>query len=191
MGYRLTRKLVCSAEITRAGKSCQAKFATALKNKPKSPFGTRLREAFKGASNTEIASKLGVKQSAITNYMAGRIPLPDTLLLIADLTQCSLHWLLTGEGEADLDPFRFLDEPIGRIVQKLADDSGRKFEETLREVINDGLVSRVKQLLLLYPNLRGKELEQMRMLYLLFGVEEENANSNSDPETSSRRRTSR
>lgn len=61
-------------------------------------FGLRLREAFKGVSQTEIARQLGISNSAVTNYVDGRIPPAETLTKIADLTGYSIHWLITGEG---------------------------------------------------------------------------------------------
>ncbi|HYE72587.1 MAG TPA: helix-turn-helix domain-containing protein [Blastocatellia bacterium] len=69
-----------------------------MKKKIESEFGARLREAFGNAKNAEIARRLGVSEPAVKNYMEGRVPPSDTLVKIADLTNCSLHWLLTGEG---------------------------------------------------------------------------------------------
>jgi chromosome partitioning protein len=63
-----------------------------------SNFGLRLKEAFKGASQTEIARQLGLSNSAVTNYVEGRIPPAEMLTKIADLTGYSIHWLITGKG---------------------------------------------------------------------------------------------
>jgi chromosome partitioning protein len=69
-----------------------------VKKKNGTDFGLRLREAFKGASQTEIARQLGLSNSAVTNYVEGRIPPAETLTKIAELTGYSIHWLITGEG---------------------------------------------------------------------------------------------
>lgn len=61
-------------------------------------FGGRLREAFGGAKNVEIARRLGVTEAAVRNYLEGRVPPAETLLLIADRTSCSLDWLLINKG---------------------------------------------------------------------------------------------
>lgn len=61
-------------------------------------FGGRLRKAFGGLTNREIAEKLGISKSAVTNYVQGRVPPPETLEAIAELTGCSLHWLIIGTG---------------------------------------------------------------------------------------------
>lgn len=37
-------------------------------------------------------------ESAVKNYIDGRIPPADELVSISHLTGCSVHWLLTGEG---------------------------------------------------------------------------------------------
>lgn len=63
-----------------------------------SPFGERLKEAFDFAANKIIGEKLKVGKSTVTSYMQGRIPPPDKLIEIAELTECNLNWLLTGVG---------------------------------------------------------------------------------------------
>lgn len=62
-------------------------------------FGSRLKEAFDNKPNTEIARELEVSDSAVTLYLKGRIPSASTLIEISNLTNCSIHWLLTGIGE--------------------------------------------------------------------------------------------
>jgi chromosome partitioning protein len=69
----------------------------------RSPFGYRLKEAFKEIPNKEIAKKLGVSNSAVTTYMLGRIPSAEMLTQISHLTGCSIHWLITGAGEKFVD----------------------------------------------------------------------------------------
>jgi transcriptional regulator with XRE-family HTH domain len=69
-----------------------------------STFGERLKIAFHNAKNAEIARKLGVSESAVKNYMDGRVPDSDKLIKITSLTNCNLHWLITGQG------VKFLDE---------------------------------------------------------------------------------
>jgi SOS-response transcriptional repressor LexA/predicted transcriptional regulator len=61
-------------------------------------FGLRFREALGGVSNKEIAERLGVSKSAVTNYVEGRIPSAEMLTKISELTNYSIHWLVTGEG---------------------------------------------------------------------------------------------
>jgi chromosome partitioning protein len=70
----------------------------------RSPFGYRLKEAFQEIPNKEIARKLGVSNSAVTTYMLGRVPPAELLTEISRLTDCSIHWLITGEGEKFVNP---------------------------------------------------------------------------------------
>lgn len=69
-----------------------------------SQFGERLREAFRGAKNVQIARALGVSEAAVRNYIEGRIPAAEMLALISEGTLCSIHWLITGEGAKFLAP---------------------------------------------------------------------------------------
>ncbi|MBK6589883.1 MAG: helix-turn-helix domain-containing protein [Acidobacteria bacterium] len=65
----------------------------------KSTFGERLRLAFGNAKYAQIAAKMGVSEATVKVYMAGRVPDDKKLVKISKLTNCSLHWLLTGEGD--------------------------------------------------------------------------------------------
>jgi transcriptional regulator with XRE-family HTH domain len=67
-----------------------------------SEFGKRLKEAFGNAGNAEIARKLDVSEPAVSTYLNGRTPPADTLINIAKITNCDLHWLLTGERNEKL-----------------------------------------------------------------------------------------
>jgi phage repressor protein C with HTH and peptisase S24 domain len=62
-------------------------------------FGQRFVEAFENAPIAEIARKLGKTYQGVKNYAEGRIPSPDVLIEISHSTGCSIHWLLTGEGQ--------------------------------------------------------------------------------------------
>lgn len=70
--------------------------------KLKSAFSLRLKRAFRGAQNKEIAHRMGLSNSLITYYMEGNIPPPDKLIEISRITGCSIHWLVTGEGPEDV-----------------------------------------------------------------------------------------
>lgn len=64
----------------------------------KDSFSARFKEAFGDARNKDIAEQLGVSKATITLYTSGRLPPSDMLLKVAQLTNCNLHWLLTGYG---------------------------------------------------------------------------------------------
>lgn len=105
-------------------------------------FPGRLRQAFKGAGNKEIARKLGVTAAAVSNYFNGRTPDADKLRLIAELTNCNLHWLLTGDDpplavsenreQQSVDPLinrEVLDKMIREIVRDELRDVGGEVGE--------------------------------------------------------------
>lgn len=66
-------------------------------------FGKRLKRAFANRSNSEIAKLLKVSDSTITNYINGRVPSAGKLIEVSRLTNCNLHWLLTGQGNTHLE----------------------------------------------------------------------------------------
>lgn len=87
-------------------------------------FGYRLKAAFGHAKNAEIARQLGVSESAVSNYVGGRVPDAETLVQIKNLTNCNLDWLLTGEGDGLAKPpeppdlMNLLDDRIRQIIRE-------------------------------------------------------------------------
>lgn len=78
----------------------------------KSEFGKRLKAVFNNATNLEIASKLGVSAPAVQSYVAGRVPPADKLIVISKVTNCNLHWLITGQGSKFLTDDFHLERSI-------------------------------------------------------------------------------
>lgn len=85
-------------------------------------FPKRLSEAFGFATMADIARRIKVPHATIRNYFQGRLPAPDVLIKIANETNVSLNWLLTGIGEMYLSGREPLD--INRMIE-------RKIEEVL------------------------------------------------------------
>lgn len=108
-------------------------------------FGERLRLAFDGAKNVQIARKLGLSEAAIRNYIEGRVPPAETLLLISERTYCSIDWLLTGKGDqfggvkvGSSGP-PMLSEAEEQAVRDIATETGEGYEPTLRRLVRDRL----------------------------------------------------
>lgn len=87
-------------------------------------FAQRLSEIFGFATMAEIARRIGVPHATIRNYFQGRMPAPDVLIKIANETNVSLNWLLTGVGEMyvsgrePLDLNRMLERKIEEIIDR-------------------------------------------------------------------------
>jgi transcriptional regulator with XRE-family HTH domain len=58
----------------------------------------RLTETLQSAEPAEISRRLGISYQAAKNYLQGRLPSAEVLMLIAEQTDYSLNWLLTGNG---------------------------------------------------------------------------------------------
>lgn len=115
-------------------------------------FGQRLRQAFGHAKYADIAAKIGVSEPAIKKYMAGRVPDADKLLVIAGVTNCNLHWLLTGEGPQNV--VMHPDVKVGNTVieAKLAEIAKEQAHEIFAdaEVGGGAMESRTLDLLVEY-----------------------------------------
>lgn len=92
-------------------------------------FTERLKQVFAGASMADIARRIEVPHATIRNYFQGRLPAPDVLIKLADETNVSLNWLLTGKGEMYV--------PGGRPI-----DLGEILEERISEIIDRKLAER-------------------------------------------------
>ena len=76
-------------------------------------FQDRLKQVFDNASMAEIARRLELPHATVRNYFQGRMPAPEVLIKIANETNVSLNWLLTGKGElfaGGAAPLRDLDK---------------------------------------------------------------------------------
>lgn len=100
-------------------------------------FSNRLSEAFGFATMAEIARRVGVPHATIRNYFQGRMPAPDVLIKIANETNVSLNWLLSGTGAMYLsgrEPLDF-DKMLDRRIEQILD---RKLAARAGEVQNLG-----------------------------------------------------
>lgn len=99
-------------------------------------FADRLKMAFDFATMAEIARRIDAPHATIRNYFKGRMPAPEVLIKIANETNVSLNWLLTGAGDMYIAPRPddlgiLLEIKIAEIVeQKLAE----RFADDVQEL---------------------------------------------------------
>jgi len=103
-------------------------------------FQDRLKQVFDNASMAEIARRLELPHATVRNYFQGRMPAPDVLIKIANETNVSLNWLLTGKGELFAGggaPLQDLDNIFEKKIEEMID---RKLAERLIEIEDLGEV---------------------------------------------------
>jgi Helix-turn-helix len=61
---------------------------------------------------SEIQRLLNLPYQTVRNYLGGRLPNPDKLILISAVTGCSIDWLLTGRGEKLIGERATQDTPV-------------------------------------------------------------------------------
>jgi transcriptional regulator with XRE-family HTH domain len=102
-------------------------------------FPQRLSEAFGFATMADIARRIGVPHATIRNYFQGRMPAPDVLIKIANETNVSLNWLLSGTGAmyvSGREPLDF-DKMLERKIEEILE---RKLAPPAPEVQNLGQI---------------------------------------------------
>ena len=97
----------------------------------KSEFQDRLARIFDYGTMAEIARRLDLPHATIRNYFGGRLPSPEVLIKIAEATNVSINWLLTGSGEM------YAGKPKGL-------DIGIVLEERIAEIIDRKLAERLE-----------------------------------------------
>lgn len=93
-------------------------------------FQERLGRIFDNRSMADIARRIGLPHATVRNYFGGRLPAPEVLIKIAEVTNVSLNWLLTGKGEMYAGDPKGLD--IGLVIDaRIAEIVERKLAERL------------------------------------------------------------
>jgi hypothetical protein len=93
-------------------------------------FISRFVEVCGSSKPTVIAKQLGISYQAAKNYLAGRMPEPHILIIIAEKTPYSLHWLLTGKGS------RFADQTVRSQADIFASTLERNIEPGFLKKLN-------------------------------------------------------
>jgi hypothetical protein len=84
-------------------------------------FVGRFIEVCGSSQPADVARILKISYQAAKNYLNGRLPGSNVLLIIAEKTPYSIHWLLTGQGD------RFIETGEQREDTLLAPDALRTF----------------------------------------------------------------
>ena len=94
-------------------------------------FAIRLADICGTGKAANVQRLLNIPYQSAKNYLNGRLPRTDALIRIAQITGCTIDWLLTGEGKKFRTDARLLGAPI----------SAGQFDESVRkicvEVINE------------------------------------------------------
>ncbi|HKQ06640.1 MAG TPA: helix-turn-helix domain-containing protein [Blastocatellia bacterium] len=98
-------------------------------------FVTRLIEACGTDEPAEIQRKVGLSYQGAKNYLSGRLPKAEELMKIANSTDVSIHWLLTGEG------------PKERTIVKAIKDGVVNLDEIRRDALIEYFLDEAKNLL--------------------------------------------
>ena len=113
-------------------------------------FIGRFIEALGTDEPAVVQRKLGIPYQSAKNYLQGRLPASDVLIVISEKTGVSIHWLLTGNGtkwvkkgnEIGEESPVYLGEKEREIIQELALEKGQAFDEQVRDLVLEALKAR-------------------------------------------------
>lgn len=83
----------------------------------------------------------------------------------------NLHWLLTGEGEGDADPLRFLDDRTRRAVETVASKQKITPEALLADLTGEALTRRAADMVANYRELDGPQIDQLHAILKLIELD--------------------
>lgn len=182
MGYLSNSQKVDAADVTILPDLCQAESMLMPDIAP--GLWGRILKALGVENGSQAARKLNLSKQTVYEWKK-KTPGLLTLIEIAESGNTSLDWLVRNIGEAN--SFEFLAEKQKEIVQKFADQAQREFSEVLRDIVNEGLISRGRKILSGYPDLDPDQIEEMRLLFLMFDFNGESSSASAS--TTSRRRS--
>jgi SOS regulatory protein LexA len=126
-----------------------------------SDFAERFKSLFGTDNAAQIARELNKQHSTINNYCKGvRLPEPEMLIEIAQLTNVSLSWLLTGRGPKHVSEEQHgirnggagftpddsktvcLPNVTHEIVSKLARQTNKPLAQTVQDLLHEALIAR-------------------------------------------------
>lgn len=129
------------ASLPRSGDSekprpvAQERFSDEEMTRIRTEFGQRMKTAFDGANNAEIARRCKTTDATVKAYADGAtLPSFEILLQMHFATGVNLHWLMTGKGQRRAEFGDVFTEDEELEIQELARASGRSFNETVRRL---------------------------------------------------------
>ena len=102
-------------------------------------FVERLVEVCGTSKPAEISRMLDVSYQAAKNYLQGRLPDSNVLLIISKRTAYSIHWLVTGEGKKFVKTDQEKDKEI------FTDEMRAFVRSECLDVINEVFVKPIEQ----------------------------------------------
>lgn len=100
-------------------------------------FGERLNQILKEKkiSQKMFARQIGVSESIISKYIAGeRMPLLKTVILMANVLNVSVQYLIEGNNDCSQIPgFRLLNKKSNKIINLFSDEVFKNFQVFLSD----------------------------------------------------------
>lgn len=105
-----------------------------IENIENSDFIKRFIEVCGSSQPVEVARLLNISYQAAKNYLLGRMPDSNVLILISERTPYSIHWLLTGQGKKFVETIR--SEDTLPLSDQLREFVRRECMELIEEVLS-------------------------------------------------------
>lgn len=104
-----------------------------MKKIENSDFIERFIEVCGSSQPVEVARLLNISYQAAKNYLLGRMPDSNVLIIISERTPYSIHWLLTGQGK------KFVESAQSEDTLQLSDQLREFVRRECLELIEDAL----------------------------------------------------
>ena len=132
-------------------------------------------------AKAKIADKLKINKSSVGLWEQGDMPGLKSLsnvVEVSKLSNASLHWLLTGEGQKKIEPHSKGLDFTGterQLIQRLAEEVGISFEGMVHELVLDALFRKGADWLANRGSVDPSDLRSLKLLFKLLPVETSSA----------------
>jgi transcriptional regulator with XRE-family HTH domain len=138
-------------------------------------FARRVRKAYGGRQQKEIAEDLKVSDAHLSKVLGGKIkhfePHVQLVISISENTRCSTDWLLKEKGEEPVNILKFLDPTVRDTVEVIADIEGREPEELIADLVGNALEALAAHMIKMRRELRPTEIRKLKALLKLVAGE--------------------
>ncbi len=126
-----------------------------LKKVEISDFIKRFVEVCGSSQPVEVARLLNISYQAAKNYLNGRMPDSNVLVIISERTPYSIHWLLTGQGKKFVESAQ--TEGTLQLSDQLREFVRRECLELIEEVLSRKTEAAHSKVVVLTPGNIKKE----------------------------------
>jgi hypothetical protein len=124
-------------------------------------FAGRFVEACGTSEPAQIQRLLNISYQAAKNYLDGRLPDARVLIVVAECTPYSIHWLLTGRGDKFSTPAANGDTPL--LARQISELIRQEVQKAVSAIAEERTDSQSRVVVLRNDQLRSEKPKEAKV----------------------------